>query len=430
MNNYLDQLFFFFSGAMLLLMILGLSVAVIMPGRDRGSKNFFIAFFAVLVVGVGVVFVDVIIYRAPPQPLATVITFLEYLFISVLTPMLAAYLLHCCGEDWRRSRFFHQVIGLWVVFFLLLLAAQFTDRFYYFGENNVYFLGPWHPLLIAPVVLTAPISLSALFRRRRKLSRKYYHAFLVYMVPMAISMTVQMFAYAPLFTDFSIALCAFWMYGIILSDQVERYFLQQREIARQRASILVLQMRPHFIYNTMTSIYYLCDQDPKKAQQVTMDFTTYLRKNLNAIASETPIPFAEELEHTRAYLAVEQAQYDDRLFVHYDTPHTGFRIPPLTLQPIVENAVKHGMDPDAEPLRVAIRTRQTDTGSEIAVEDNGPGFDPAETIKPDSTLKNIQQRLDMMCGGSMTIDSVRGGGTLVTITIPAHSLPEPEAQGL
>ena len=128
MNNYLDQLFFFFSGAMLLLMILGLSVAVIMPGRDRGSKNFFIAFFAVLVVGVGVVFVDVIIYRAPPQPLATVITFLEYLFISVLTPMLAAYLLHCCGEDWRRSRFFHQVIGLWVVFFLLLLAAQFTDR--------------------------------------------------------------------------------------------------------------------------------------------------------------------------------------------------------------------------------------------------------------------------------------------------------------
>ena len=90
------------------------------------------------------------------------------------------------------------------------------------------------------------------------------------------------------------------------------------------------------------SIYSLCNQDPKRARQVIMDFTTYLRRNFTAIASEAPVPFSTELEHTRAYLAVEQAQYENSLFVDYDTPHTTFRIPPLTLQPIVENAVKHG----------------------------------------------------------------------------------------
>ena len=178
-------------------------------------------------------------------------------------------------------------------------------------------------------------------------------------------------------------------------------------------------MRPHFIYNTMTSIYYLCDQDPKKAQQVTLDFTSYLRKNFTAIAREEPIPFSEELEHTRAYLAVEQAQFEDRLFVEYDTPHTHFRLPPLTLQPIVENAVKHGMDPDGEPLRIAIRTRETEEGSQITVEDNGGGFDPRENDGSHIALANIRERLKMMCRGKLDILPRKGGGTAVKVTIPA-----------
>ncbi|WP_294492173.1 sensor histidine kinase, partial [uncultured Ruminococcus sp.] len=117
---------------------------------------------------------------------------------------------------------------------------------------------------------------------------------------------------------------------------------------------MVLQMRPHFIYNSMMAIYYLCKLDADKAQQVTLDFTTYLRRNFAAIASENTVPFKDELEHTRAYLALEQAQFEDRLFVSFDTKHTMFRVPPLTLQPLVENAVKHGMDPDGDPLSISV----------------------------------------------------------------------------
>jgi LytS/YehU family sensor histidine kinase len=167
----------------------------------------------------------------------------------------------------------------------------------------------------------------------------------------------------------------------------------------------------------MMSIYYLCKQDPDKAQQVTLDFTTYLRKNFSAIASEKLIPFTEELEHTRAYLAVEQAQFEDILFVDYDTPHTDFYLPPLTLQPIVENAVKHGMDPDSEPLHIFIRTEKTESGSEITVENSGADFEPADDNEPHIALKNIQQRLEMMCRGKMTINPREGGGTIVRITI-------------
>lgn len=79
----------------------------------------------------------------------------------------------------------------------------------------------------------------------------------------------------------------------------------------------------------------------------------------------------------------------------YDTTFTHFRLPPLTLQPIVENAIKHGMDTDSDPLRLSIRTRHTDTGAEIIVEDNGPGFDPVGTEEPGIALENIRQRLEI-----------------------------------
>jgi LytS/YehU family sensor histidine kinase len=169
----------------------------------------------------------------------------------------------------------------------------------------------------------------------------------------------------------------------------------------------------------MMSIYYLCKQDPDLAQQVTLDFTSYLRKNFTAIAAEELIPFSEELEHTRAYLAVEQAQFEDSLFVEYDTPHVNFRMPPLTLQPIVENAVKHGMDPDSAPLLISIRTRSTGSGSEIIVENTGADFEPADDSAPYTALENIQQRLEMMCRGKMAITARKGGGTVVTVTIPS-----------
>ena len=180
---------------------------------------------------------------------------------------------------------------------------------------------------------------------------------------------------------------------------------------------MVLQMRPHFIYNALASIHSLCRLDPQKARQVIMDFTNYLQRNFNAVASDSTIPFSTELEHTRAYLAVEQTLFDDLLVVDYDTPFTHFRLPPLTLQPIVENAVKHGMDPDSDPLHISIRTRDTDSGIEIIVEDNGPGFDLSDENKPHVALENIRQRLEMMCDGKLDVITYDKVGTTIIVTI-------------
>ncbi|MBQ7196778.1 MAG: histidine kinase [Synergistaceae bacterium] len=417
---WFDSYFIYFiTGATLLLSVIGLWFLAIMPGIDRWSKRFFRSLFVILVLLSLAGFIDTLTYSySVPIWAQYCIIIFESLLLSLPLIMITAYLIHCCGENVFSNRLFHAVLGLWAVFVLLITIDPFIRSFYYFTSDGEYFRGPWYPVAVFPMTVAMLLTFTGMIRWRKRLSHKAFLSFLFALLPITGVLLVQMFIEIYPLMDISIVLAALSMYSLILSDQIEQDLNRQREIANQRASIMVLQMRPHFIYNTMTSIYCLCEQNPKLARQVIMDFTTYLRKNFTAIASATPIPFTSELEHTRAYLAVEQAQYEDSLFVDYDIPHKLFRVPPLTLQPIVENAIKHGRDPYAGPFRISIRTRKTDSASEIIVADNGKGFDPAEDSEPHTALKNIQQRLEIMCGGSLTITPNDGGGTVVTVIIP------------
>ena len=419
MNGWNDFFYYFIIGSTLLLSTLGLWFTAIMPGVDHWNRRFFRSFFLVLILSVCSVLTDIAL-RAASAPCAVIrfMQVLECLLLALPVPMMTVLLLHCCGENMRETRLLQAVPGLWAVYAVLATSGLVIDAFYFVTPDRQVHRGPWYPLMLLPVIAILLLDLAAVIGRRRLLSRKVYLSFFITLLPMTVTLLVQTFVDAFLLLDVCMVLSALSMYGLVLSDQIEQDLCQQREIAQQRASIMVLQMRPHFIYNTMTSIYCLCSQDPEKAQQVVMDFTTYLRKNFTAVASAAPITFSSELEHTRAYLAVEQAQYSKSLTVEYDTPHTFFRVPPLTLQPIVENAVKHGRDPNAGPLHISIRTRKTDTGSEIMVSDNGCGYDPADDSEPHIALKNIRQRLELMCGGSLTITPNDGGGTVVTVSIP------------
>lgn len=419
--NGLSEIFYIsIISAALLLSMIGLWFTAIIPGVDHWSKRFFQSYFIVFMLCCvsGIMEMVYVNYLAPNVAMYHSIVILESVFLSLPLPMLTVYLLHCCGESIRSSRLMYAVYGLWAVFLVMIVCAAFINGFIYVVEEGQYHRGPFYPLMLMPLVGVLILNLAGTIQRREKLSRKAFLSFLIAILPMTVALIVQLFIDVFPLLDISYVLSTLSMYSFVLSDQIEQDRRQQQEIANQKASIMVLQMRPHFIYNTMTSIYCLCDQDPRLARQVVMDFTTYLRKNFTAIASETLIPFSSELEHTRAYLGVEQALYEDSLFVDYDTPHTWFRVPPLTLQPIVENAVKHGRDPYAGPFHISIRTRKTDSGSEIIVADNGRGFDPADDGETHIALKNIQQRLEIMCGGRLTIKSGDGGGTVVTVMVP------------
>ena len=417
------------SGAALLLSVMGLWFTIIIPGINRWNRRFFLIYFLIFLLCCLYSFFEMAFqYYIGPGSVFIVLLFMESILLSIPQPMLTVYLLHSCGENIRSGNLFRTVLGLWVIYCLVLLSAAFINGFIYITPENQYYHGPLYPLIPIPVIVVLLLNFTGTIRRRAQLSRKAFLSLVIAQVPMAVTLILNLFIDAVLLFDISYVLSALVMYSLILSDQIDqdlhhqqKIAEQQREIARQRANVMVLQMRPHFIYNTLVSIHSLCKINPQKAQQITMDFTNYLRRNFNAVASDSSIPFSMELEHTRAYLAVEQAQHEDMLFVDYDTPFINFRLPPLTLQPIVENAVKHGMDPYHGPLHISIRTRNTDSGTELIVDDNGIGFDPSDESRPHTALDNIRQRLDIMCGGTLSITPRECGGTVVTITIPDNT---------
>ena len=201
-------------------------------------------------------------------------------------------------------------------------------------------------------------------------------------------------------------------------------FVREHEkdlMAHQRIQIMLTQIRPHFLYNSLGAIEALCDIDPRAAKQATIKFAQYLRGNMNSLTEEGMIPFERELRHTALYLELEKLRFEDALQIEYDIACRDFLLPTLTLEPIAENAVRHGVREKADGRgNVLISTREYEDRYEVCVKDDGPGFDPG-SIPTDGShvgLHNVQERLRTVCGGDLTIASEPGSGTLVRIILP------------
>ena len=407
------------AGGLLLLMALGVAFSIFAPALDKWNRRYLISLFSLQLVCVTSCFVEALFYENPEMVVPErIFDFANFVLILPLVLMPTVFIFHCCGESLKSNPLVWAFAALGTIYVGCLIAAPFTDSFFVVNPDGSFTRGNLFPLLLSPLVVIMLLNFIMVIVKRKKLAKRYFVSSMVYLLPLTAALLVHMFAFFELFVLLGIGLWALTIMALVVNENTEKHIRQEREIAKQRASILVLQMRPHFIYNTMTSIYYLCDQSPAKAKQVTLDFTTYLRKNFAAIASGSLIPFSDELEHTRAYLAVEQAQFEDALFVEFDTPDTSFRLPPLTLQPIVENAVKHGLVESKTPIHISVKTRQIEKAHEILVEDDGPGFVQNNNNEPHIALNNIRQRLEMMCKGTLEISSTPGGGTSVKVVIP------------
>ena len=355
---------------------------------------------------------------------------LSSLFSSMMMLVLSSLMVHFTGEERRGNSLLICVSLLWVIYLGMLVSTFFSPAFYSISEKAVYLRGPWYTLLLFPPVLIMLVNLWGLWRRRKKLSRRQIFAFQVYILIPLLSMLIQMLYYGILATALGAMLGSMAMYLFVLSDQQDKFIRVTEENANRDFNIRILQIRPHFIYNVMSSIYYIVGEDPAKAQGVIRDFSIYLKKVFRSVTSQEPVPFTDELEHTRAYLSVETARFTDQLNVIYDTPYVDFKLPPLILQPVVENAVKHGMDPEIDRLNITIRTRHSEGFNEIIVDNDGEDFRPSLEMDEGVGLPNVRDRLKRMCGGELTVADREGGGTVVTIRIPDPGQSDHEGTGI
>ena len=206
------------------------------------------------------------------------------------------------------------------------------------------------------------------------------------------------------------------------NDELEKDVLRhEKEQTELRVSAMISQMQPHFLYNSLAVIAALCEEDPKLAAKATNAFSDYLRENISFANKSNPISFSEELSHIKIYVWLEKLRFPNKLSVEYDIKCTAFQVPALSVQPMVENAIKHGICKTKEGGMVKICSFESDQHYTVTVSDDGIGFDVSQADSDGRQrlgIENTRYRILEMVGGSLEIESSPGKGTIVTIKIP------------
>ena len=193
------------------------------------------------------------------------------------------------------------------------------------------------------------------------------------------------------------------------------------ELEKSRITVMLSQIQPHFLYNSLTCVMDLCDSNPRQAKAAIADFADYLRGNLASLKTENLISFRAELEHIEKYLRLEKLRFQDELEVIYDIKTQDFMLPALSVQPLIENAVKHGVGQKIGGGTVTIQTIELEDDYLIRITDDGIGFNEGEYVDDGGThvgIENIKKRLEMMVNAQLIIESTKGEGTTASILIP------------
>ena len=388
----------------------------------------------VLIANTAMMLVDAPIWvlLAEPAPenvvLVKILSFLTNAFLCALISLYTYCLTAYISEKKRISyRYANIITVLCGVTLLLWLISTFNGMYIYYDETGLDQTGPLYLLSQVFNVVLPAMTMILAFRNHDALGWRDTWIMVLYGAIPVLSIPLQVFwAVTPVCLATTVSLVL--VYTLIHVEQVARAANIEKELAQKELalsesnnSLVLSQIQPHFLYNALTSIYRLCDVKPEAAKEAVSNFSKYLRGNLDSIKQKKMISFADELKHLQAYLALEKIRYDDYLEVRYDIKATEFFLPPLTVQPLVENAVNHGISDLPEGGCITISTNEEPDHYEIRVSDNGVGFNP-DTQPIDGRshigISNVRSRLNIMCRGKLDIISAHGKGTTAIIKIP------------
>ena len=306
---------------------------------------------------------------------------------------------------------------------ILLISTPFTGFLFTIDGDNLYQRGPLMGLvMILQILLLIPYIVIA-FRE------KVIHTALVMSCGLAVTVVQTVFYGVPLINIFcGLAGLLFFAFELLQENkksEVKAAEIIEKEetINEMQTRIALSQIKPHFLYNSLNSIYVLCGKNVNEARDAISHLSDYLRSNMSSIDSKVPIAFRREMEMVEDYLAIEKIRFPEELNYTIVTPVTHFSVPALTIQPLVENAVRHGIMPLDSGGIITITTRETDQEYIVSIMDNGVGFDVAKSVSMEDDaehigIRNVRERLKRVIGGELVIRSEPGHGTEAVIRIP------------
>ena len=319
--------------------------------------------------------------------------------------------------SYRSAYLMRIVCGCYLV---LVFLSMFNGMLFQVDAHGNLTDGPyyWITWLIDPMILL--IEILVVVHYRKNLSRFGTIVMLNFGLVSLLTTGLQSIWY-PVPELLACTLALLLMFMLFYWEMAKNLVENERELMQSQMSLAISQIQPHLLYNTSSTIAELCRKDSAMAEEVTNRFALYLRGNLEHMGDSFPVEFSKELKHVQTYLWIEKIRFQEELQVVYDIQTEDFIIPALTVQPLVENAVKHGMMGSENVCTITIRTKCVERGYQVIIEDDGCGFDP-EQVKNDGRkhigIESVRSRLKFMVGGTLTVKSAIGKGTTVIIEIP------------
>lgn len=316
--------------------------------------------------------------------------------------------------------FWYVALALGVLHIAGILLSTQNGMFFTITETNIYQRGSWFWLSQLIPFSIYGVDIAIFTNYRKNLTRRDFHILSSYIILPLLAEGIQILNYGISLLSAGVSLGMLIIFINIQSERELQLERQEKELAEAQIQIMLSQIQPHFLYNALTVIRRLCDIDSRQAKDAIHDFSLFLRANMNSLKSKAPIPFEQELLHVQSYLALEQRRFQNRLHIVYDITCKEFSLPPLTVQPIVENAVRHGVLKREEGGTVTIRTQEEEKAWLVIVEDDGVGIGKIDYEEENSHIgiENVRGRLMTVCSGTLQIQSTQGIGTHVTISIP------------
>ena len=293
--------------------------------------------------------------------------------------------------------------------------------YYWIDENNIYHRGRYFWTSQVMGIVGLAMCSWMLIKYHKKLDSQEKKALYSIVALPIIALIIQIYSYGIAVLNLANMMVIIVLFIFMQARQGQILLDQEKKLNNARISIMLSQIQPHFLYNTLTAISVLCDKDPKIAKKATIDFSEYLRGNLDSLSYSNPIPFEKEFEHANLYLGLEKMRFDEELTIKYNIGVTDFSVPALSIQPLVENAVKYGVGQKEDGGTVYITTKETKEEHIILIEDDGVGYDVNETKYDGRThigIDNVRARLEEMVCGKLEIKSQKGVGTRAIMTIP------------
>lgn len=367
---------------------------------------------------------DWIIQDATQPPMKIILSLFSALFYTASAFVLyffGRYILEYMKISGRAKKaYLAAIIAVCSIQVFFAVTSPFTGSIFYVTDSGYQRGDLFWVSQFVPTFCYLLFSVLVIVYRKRLAWREVIFFLLYIFVPLGGG-AAQMFLRGIAVVNIGVALALlFILVNIQFAHEIQMK-RQEQELGDLHIDIMLSQIQPHFLYNTLTTIRQLIDIDPTLAKESIRDFSYFLRGNMDSLQSKAPIPFGQELSHAQYYLKLEQQRFVNRLFVTLDTPVLDFSIPPLTLQPLVENAVRHGIVMRDESGTITIKTEETAAAYIVTVSDDGVGFLPESILSDGKShigIQNVKKRLETMCAGTLLVTSAPNEGTTAVITIP------------